>query len=79
MTVELGKYMVALEPSPSPTGKTQVWPIISVRGAKLGSVKFLGRWRCYVFAPDEDTVFNAACMQELVEFCEARTNEWRNK
>lgn len=78
-SVELGKYMVAMQPVNSPSGKTKVWPIHSVSGPQLGTVSFLGRWRCYVFRPMPETVFNAGCMRELVEFCDKHTEEWRKR
>lgn len=80
---ELGKYMAALPPTLSATGKTQIWSIRSARGVDilgcLGEVRWFGRWRCYAFFPEHDTVFNAACMTELVEFCDKETKEHRRK
>ncbi len=75
-SVELGKYMIAMPPSNSLSGKTKEWVIRSVPvTVQLGKVRWLGRWRCYAFFPFPDTVFNAGCMNQLAEFCAKVTKE----
>ncbi len=66
--IELGKYMVAKPPMESASGKTKVWEIVNGRGTPLGLVSWYAPWRCYVFCPERDTVYNADCMQELSDF-----------
>lgn len=66
--IELGKYMVADTPTPSVSGKTNVWVIRKPAMGRLGIVSWYGPWRCYVFCPDDSTLFNAECMQELSDF-----------
>ena len=81
--VVLGKYMMAMPPSNSQSGKTKEWVIRNSRGGEfdfhgsiqLGEVRWLRRWRCYAFFPFLNTVFNAACMDELSAFCDKATKE----
>ncbi len=69
----LGKYMYVRSPLPSKTGKTSIWRIVDRGNGTLGIIKWFGRWRCYAFFPETNTVFNADCMSELVKFCEGET------
>lgn len=48
--------------------KTQFWQVVSVKGAFLGDIKWFGRWRCYAFFPEEETVFNSECLKDLEIF-----------
>ncbi len=76
---ELGKYMLVREPTPSVTGKTKIWIIVDRSNGLLGKVRWFGRWRCYAFFPETDTVFNASCMRELVMFCDEATKKQRSR
>lgn len=75
----LGKYLEVAEPQPSKSGKTQIWDILGVRSGLLGQVGWFGRWRCYAFYPEPNTVFNAECMAMLANFCETETKIQRSK
>jgi len=75
----LGKYMYVKDPLSSVSGKTKVWWIMDRGNGTLGIIKWYSRWRCYAFFPEADTVFNAACMMELVVFCDIETKKQRNK
>jgi len=76
---QLGKYMFVREPMNSKTGKTKIWIIVDRNNSPLGDVRWFGRWRCYAFFPEPDTVFNASCMNELVSFCDGATEKQRRK
>lgn len=69
----LGKYMFLEKPTSSESGKTQLWWVLDRYNNSLGLIKWFGRWRCYAFFPEDQTVFNAACMQELAGFCKTQT------
>lgn len=71
--------MFVRDPTKSSTGKTSVWVIEDGYGDVLGDVAWFGRWRCYTFHPEIGTVFNAGCMRELADFCEAETKARRKK
>jgi len=54
--------------------KTKFW---SVHNAPvvLGVISWYSPWRRYCFSPASGTTFDAACLRELTEFCENRTEE----
>jgi len=59
------------------TGKTLVWNVEALAdGAKLGEVKWFGRWRKYAFFPI-DSIFEQVCLREVADFIEAKTKEHR--
>ena len=43
----------------------------------LGKIYFLGRWRCYVFEPKNNTIYSHDCMKEISEFSEQLTKDWK--
>lgn len=57
-------------------------PIYIVRNrqsnCQLGTVKFYGAWRKFVFEPDEAVIFDASCLEDIITFLNNRTAEWRN-
>lgn len=57
----------------SPSGKTEVWDVLSDAGSILGQVSWFGRWRCYAFFPASKTVFERLCLLDLAAFCERET------
>lgn len=59
--------------------QTRHWAVQSTSGSRLGAVKFFPRWRCFVFEPLDDCVFNAGCMTDLATFCDAATDQWRQE
>ena len=71
----LGKYMTASMPTDSNSGKTKIWRILDREGGALGTVRWFSRWRCYIFEPALDTVFNSTCLLELHTFCGAETTK----
>lgn len=68
---------IEFEPVPSLTRKTGVWSVRSTSGTALGTVKFYGRWRCFVFYPYPDTLYNAGCLDDIARFCSQETARWR--
>ena len=39
----------------------------------LGSVKWFGRWRCYSYFPNDQTVYEEQCLRDIAAFCEEHT------
>jgi len=37
-------------------------------GVILGDISWYGPWRQYVFFPDDDTLFNRACLRDIADF-----------
>ena len=66
--------------SQSESGKTDIWSVRSLSsGAELGQVRWFGRWRCYAFHPEPDTVFNASCLAQVRDFCDRMTHGHRTE
>lgn len=64
--------------------KTDVWYVAPLSGGSvLGSVKFYGAWRKYVFFPREETLYDANCLRAIADFCERQTvalkEVWRTR
>lgn len=51
-----------------PKRKTEIWQVMSVKGVFLGDIKWFGRWRCYAFFPEEETIFNGVCLKDIEVF-----------
>lgn len=72
----IGKYLSVREVPPPAAGgmrKTCVWEVFNHdNGARLGTVKWHGAWRCYVFRPEITTttftVFHDGCLREIADF-----------
>lgn len=58
--------------------KTDVWSVASKRGDSLGVVVFRPAWRKFVFAPENETVYDAVCLREIADFCEEQTRRWKD-
>lgn len=60
----------------SPTKKTQVFKVTSKdESTILGQIQWHGAWRKYVFAPNQNTIYDNKCMIELARICEEKTKE----
>lgn len=56
--------------------KTKVIAVQSkTKPIRLGVIKWWSTWRCYVFLPDSDTLFNAACLNDIQSYMEELTDE----
>jgi len=46
--------------------KTSVIDVISkLHGYRLGIIKWFGRWRQYAFFPEDGTIFNVECLNDI--------------
>lgn len=54
-----------------PEFKTKVWSVVTVAipNERIGTVRWYGPWRQYCFVPDENTVYNAECLEDIAKFC----------
>lgn len=59
--------------------KTQVWKVLSIKGTPLGFIKWFSNWRCYAFFPDEDTIFNSACLNDIIKFIDKLMQKRRSR
>ena len=44
----------------------------------LGAIYFYPAWRKYVFEAVNDTIFDASCLTDIVNFMQEIQTEWRN-
>lgn len=58
---------------------TSRWRVTNAGADNLGIVKWFAPWRRYVFIASQFTLFDAACMLELAEFCQAKTEEQKTQ
>ena len=68
------------EESQSPLRRTKRWTVLSARDTShpLGWVSWYGAWRKYTFAAGAGSIFDEKCLQEVCEFIEARTREYKS-
>lgn len=72
------EYLEFTEEQLSPAGKTKYVGVYARRsGARLGGIRWFGRWRQYVFVPERETVFNPTCLREIADRVDALTVEHR--
>ncbi len=74
----MNKYVCFAE-VPNGKKKTKNISVISKDGFQLGNIKFWGAWRQYTFHPNEDTLFDAKCLNEIIEKIDAMNEEIRNE
>lgn len=43
---------------------------------ELGVVRFRPQWRAFVFEPNEDTVFDTKCLNEIIVFLNNQHSLW---
>ena len=69
-------------------GKTKRFEVISKNhGFILGRILWYGAWRCYVFHPQTETIYNKDCLKDVQDFLnklmddrkqEKINNDWHN-
>lgn len=59
--------------------KTPVLTIYSKEGYNLGEIRWYGAWRKFCFYPNEDTIWDNKCLEEIVSFLNKYNKDWRNK
>lgn len=73
------KYLQFWDDTVDKKAKTRTIAVFNKRsGVRLGTIKWYGWWRCYVFVPMRDTIYNAACMQVIIAVINSLT-EMRNE
>lgn len=58
---------------------TKLWNVGSAfnTGVWVGQVRWYSHWRKYTFYPAPESTFDPACLREIADFCENRTEEHR--
>lgn len=57
-------YFELIEEKP----KTQVWKVMTKEHCFLGIIKWLPSWRKYAFFPEEQTIYENICLNEIANF-----------
>ena len=57
--------------------KTPTYTIKNKSGEYLGLITFNPAWRKFVFNPAPDTIFDAACLSDIIIKLNDATAEWR--
>jgi len=64
-------FVDAIYEGPSKSGKSKVFRlVVHDTGATLGFLKWTGRWRCYAFYPNAETLYEKRCLRDIADFCE---------
>lgn len=64
----------------SKTGKTKIVSIYSKKyGNLLAEIRWFGRWRQYALFPEDDTVFNFECLENIQDEITRLMNERDDK
>jgi hypothetical protein len=56
---------------------TNIYEVLTEYSEILGEIRWFGRWRCYSFFPDTDTLYEQTCLRDIADFCETVTKEHR--
>lgn len=60
--------------------KTKVYEVFETRsGDMIGSIYWWGRWRQYVFEPDEGTIWSWDCLKAISDFIKELMEERKRK
>lgn len=60
--------------------KTKIIDIINIRHDEvIGEIKWFGRWRQYCFYPNDNTIWNKTCLDDVQEVIYILMNERKNK
>jgi hypothetical protein len=60
----MSSYLL-FEPQPA-AGKTTIMRVVSKSSSDvLGTIRWYGAWRQYVFYPSAGTLFSAGCMEDI--------------
>ncbi len=58
-----------------PERKTEVWSVFSIHYIFLGYIKWFGRLRQYSFYPEENTIYNQECLNDISTFVKKLMDE----
>lgn len=74
------KWIEFVSAVPGPKRKTNRWCVFTKDfRSSLGQVKWCGRWRCYAFYPDPQTLYEKQCLRDIAQFCEDKTREYKER
>ena len=60
----------------SESGKTKIWTVFNTTTYEhIGNIRWAGNFRKYAFYPNNDTMYDSNCLQDISEFLEKATKE----
>lgn len=63
------KYITYVEMPAYRKIKTKIFEVVSTSNREtLGTIKWYGPWRQYVFFPESETIWNTTCLQDINNF-----------
>lgn len=69
MTQNIGKYLFVEEKNPARKRKTKIFELCSKSSnVGLGMIYYYPAWRRFVFAPDNEAMFDPRCLEDIVKF-----------
>ena len=76
----IGENLRVEKQAKPPGRKTDIYTVRAAddAGTVLGQIRWYGSWRCYVFCPEANTVFEQDCLRDIAGFLE-KLKEGRKK
>ena len=69
MVMRMSKYLDFKVNPNKKNGTKLVYQVVSKRGKGiLGEIAWYYKWRQYCFYPDNATIYNKTCMQDIINF-----------
>jgi hypothetical protein len=64
-------YIKFVDKGKSASGLTSIWSVETLEDVELGQIKWFAAWRKYVFWPHSGTLYDSACLKEIMLFIDA--------
>ena len=73
------KWLEIVLTGKSASGLTEIWTVRAKNelATGLGTIRYLSPWRCYVYEPKGNTVYEKDCLRDIADFCDERTRAHR--
>lgn len=72
------KYVQFMK-APSASGKTSVYRVLSMHDVLIGTIKWYGPWRQYVFEAEPNVVWSYGCLNDVISAVIKANDEQRQK
>jgi len=70
------KYIQFVKLPQNPKKKTEEWNCCSIAtGYELAIIEWYGQWKQYVFAPEDNMIFSAGCLDDISHFIKQLMDE----
>lgn len=75
----MNKYLDFREVDNAPKKTRRVLIVSKIGSIPLGEIKFHGAWRQYTFLPENETIFDIKCLNEITEKINEMNQEIRQE